>query len=214
MIAGDRGAQLDALIQANENEGAVELLEAARREGTLQPKGQLLLGVMLFLPPLGDYEGSREAFKSIEDPSLLGEAAIWLAYHYYTLYPEDDDFVQFLENQAHSATACYSLARYNAHIGEEALAREWNSKSLQIERFPNNLLFDLLHNLDLNAERRAAIFEEVESLVMDKTAETARISTAADLYQSCWDEFVLKCRLTSNVWQQVQKQFRDGAKIT
>ncbi len=166
---------------------------------------------MLFLPPFSDYEGSREAFKSIEDPSLRGEAAIWLAYHYYTLFPEDEDFVQILENHADKATACYSLARYNAHIGEEALAREWNLRSLQIERFPNNLLFDLLHNLDLNAERRAAIFEEVESLVLDKTAETARFSTAAYLYQSCWDELVLGCRLTSVVWQQVQQQFGDGA---
>ena len=163
---------------------------------------------MLFLPPFGDYEGSREAFKSIEDPSLLGEAAIWLAYHYYTLFPEDEGFVQTLENHAGNAAACYSLARYNAHIGQEASAQEWNQRSIQLERFPNNLIFDLLHNPQDQGPEKAGIAKELEKLIVEKVAEETTPSTAADLYKNYWDELILGGRMTSVVWQHLQKQLK------
>jgi hypothetical protein len=207
LISGDPGADLDACIQTNDNEGAVRLLEAAQKDGVLEPQGQLLLGVMLFMPPFGDYESSRDVLNDIKNRTHLCEAAVWLAYHFYTLYREDGSFAETLEGCCESAAACYSLARYNAHIGNESTALEWNRRSLELERFPDNLIFDLLHNLDHDAPQRAKIFSDVDSLVVNKAAEMTRRLTAADCYQNCWDELILGRRMTSIVWQHMQTLF-------
>ncbi|PIE88948.1 MAG: hypothetical protein CR997_13895 [Acidobacteria bacterium] len=131
---------IEALIK-NDDEQFIRCLETASEKEKLSEKGRVLMGITLMMPPFGDYYSALKMFLMSEKKQLISlDAAIWHAYLYTTLYPENNSFDKILEENRDNEISSFMLAQYYDQCGKHNMAIEAVNASIQTGEFPNNLI--------------------------------------------------------------------------
>ncbi len=205
--------QLARALGDDDDTRLLDLLESASAQGMLNPKEELVRGIVSMMPPFGDYEAAREAFAGCLQSEKRREAAIWSAYLYVTLHPENPDFVPVLSAHENCAVCAHMLAEYHQFEDRFDDALSWIRKSIAIEAYPKNLLFLLFHEPGLELTAKARIFRRAESLILDSHTEDSPFpKDLSGLYQAYWDELILGRVMTSVVWADYQARAAQLAK--
>lgn len=191
------------IIEKNDNK-LLDVLEKEQSSNNLSGDLQVLLGLVLMMPPFADYQCALEAFKSAQKTDYKDVAAIWHGYLHTTLYPIDSSFARNLNLS--TGEGLYILSLHNCANNSP----EWRNNltdSIAVKKFPNNLRFYLRTSKDLSADIRKNLSSEAIGMVIDSSFEkSSQPNDYKKLMANYWDELILgKCMASGN-WEAFKKE--------
>lgn len=192
--------RIDTYISEGCTIEAVALLESLAARAETSAVDELSLGLLLMMPPFGDYEAASCLFRNVaKNIELEVEACVWGMYLFITLLPVHDDFAEKLEMHQRSPEALLMLARHALWRGDMVQARKLAQKSVMIEPFPYNLLVASRCSRDEDAKRK--LIEQAKALVqMSNMEQSPRPTSRSALLEKEWAELIRGDVMTSIVW--------------
>jgi hypothetical protein len=198
----DLERKLNKLIIEGNDEDILELLESTYQKDGLTPSDMILYGVTLMMPPFGDYSSSESVFLKALNSGARRDAAIWFAYLYTTLYPNDSSFVEALKEFCHCEISTYMIGLYSDSEGDREGALQWVRQSCSIKTFPKNLIYIITYDFKLERSEKTALFSRLNEQIQTKNFENEPLpKNKSELYDSYWDELILGKKMTSHVWE-------------
>lgn len=197
-------SSLEGLISGDDNAGIVSCLENLISLGSARTEEKLLLGVLLLLPPVADYDGAAEVLDSLLATPCAFEAAIWGAYKYGVLQPDGSrQFESALLARPDSAIAHHMLSLVALADDDLERAVLENRASREIRLFPFNTLSALDNDGSIEEREKQHLLCAVEDLVISRNAEfDPGVRTVEGLLNRKWENLILGTRLTSEYWNQ------------
>lgn len=199
-------AQIDAALSDDDDRALLWALERAHRSGELGLEEVLLEAVVLLQPPFADYARMHTILTDIWGTSAEEEAAIWDAYRYVTLQPEDSRFMQILARYD-SAESLYMRAQFHAYDGDSKSAIKCNAASIDKAAFPNNLMSRLRIETGLPRDERTRLVDQINELVEIADSENIEVRTGSELYGLYWKELILGTAMSTVVWHEFRREF-------
>lgn len=198
---------LQAFLRTGKNASAVEMLEKRMRTGQATESEILLCGVLLMLPPLGDYLAASKVF-STPLTFRSREAAAWEAYR-FSLWPETPPALEeLLHRDVHSAIAAQMSSVLARARGDFTQAIVLNRQSRKLRPFPFNLIGAIKHDTDLRDFERAALWSTASDLIVSRTAGTDVLpQTVEGALQFRWENLILGTRITNQLWEDYAARF-------
>lgn len=200
---------LSSAIESNDNEAAVELLEARVKSGTASESEKLLFGVLLLMPPLADYEVAARLFSGMLDGNRGFEAAVWDAYRFAVLMPDGDRrFETVLRAWPQSAIAAHMLSTTASALDDEPQALVENRRSRKLRLFPFNIAEALKRDPGLDTDARDDLWRIAVDLIASRSAELdSAVHTVEAALQRRWENLIVGTRLTTPLWNEYRRMF-------
>lgn len=188
----------------------VEEVQSCFRAGTATGSDILSAAILMFSPPFSDAGAAREMLSPLLDSDLQVPAAVWDVWGYI-----DDTLagcrptraLAVLAERPGSALAQFTRATFAA-LDDPDEAVRLNRLSLDLRRFPNNLLMAIQRDPELTLGQRRTLYAQIDDLMLSRTAESDRRCTTLDGWvQRYWDECIYGTRATAMYWQSIARQF-------
>lgn len=200
-------SELSRALKNDDNESLVSILEPRVLAGEASEAEALLCGVLLLLPPFADYEAASDVFIRMLGSERAVEAAIWDAYRFAVLMPDDScKFESILISMKNSAVAAHMLSMVYSARGELSKAILQSRRSIALRPFPFGVVNWLRLDASASDEERRLGWATAIDLVISRSAESDQpVTTVEGALQRRWDNLILGTRLTTALWSEYSK---------
>lgn len=200
---------LSRALESEDNDAAVNLLESRISAGSATEGERLLCGVLLLLPPFGDYEAAADIFRGLLGGRRCLDAAVWDAYRFSVLLPDGDrTFEKVLGAFGGSAVAAHMRSKVARACNDVSRSLEEGRRSRELRLFPFNIADGLKHEVALTPQEKIGLWRTLSDLVVSRAAESdSPVSTVEGALQRRWDNLILGTRLSSQVWSEYRSMF-------
>lgn len=201
-------SELASCIAMQDNESVVSLLEILVERGDALDEERMLLGVLLFLPPVADYDAALETFEKLLQSPRSFEAASWQAYCFANLHPDGSRRFEEVLKARGGSIAQHLLSLVSLADGNYDAFFDQNMRSRQSRLFPFNILSLLDHGMATDDSEKSKLISTFQDLVVSNNAESdSTVFTVDGLLSRKWDGLILGTRLSSPFWQFVCKKY-------